>query len=169
MIVLVGYASEHGSTREIARRIGSGLRTGRVEAQVRSLADVDHVGGYGAFVIGSAVQDRTWPDTARDFVRHDLARIRSRPVWLFSVGMPDTPRGPWKTLIREEPSAIEADLAVPFPVRGHRLFSGVVGPEHLSRTGRLVFRLLGGRYGDHRDERAIDDWAASIAGQLVRR
>ncbi|WP_017559041.1 flavodoxin domain-containing protein [Nocardiopsis baichengensis] len=169
MIVLVGYATEHGSTREIAQRIGSGLRAAGVDAHVRSLTDVGDVRGYGAFVVGSAVHDRSWLDTGREFVRRDLARTRSRPVWLFSVGMPDALRGPWRRLAATEASAIEADLAAPFPVRGHRLFSGVVGPEHLSRAGRLVFRLMGGRYGDHRDEGAIDAWAASIAEELGHR
>ncbi|WP_017540831.1 flavodoxin domain-containing protein [Nocardiopsis halophila] len=92
----MGYASEQGSTREIAQRIGSGLRTGGVDAQVRSLADVDYVGGYGAAAIGSAAHDRTWPDMAREIVGRGLARMRSRPVWLFGVGMPDALRGPGK-------------------------------------------------------------------------
>lgn len=167
MTVLVGYATAHGSTREIARRIGSRMRTAGVEAEVRPLDAVDDVSGYDAFVVGSAVHGQKWLDGARDFVRHDLAAAGSRPVWLFSVGMPGALRGPWKQLMDKELPAVESDLAAPVTVRAHRLFSGVIRPGHLNRTGRLLFRLMGCRYGDHRDWQEIDDWADHIAASLA--
>ncbi|MFD8307069.1 flavodoxin domain-containing protein [Streptomyces sp. NPDC059690] len=169
MTVLVGYATAHGSTREIAHRIGSRMRTAGVEVDVRALDAVDEVGGYDAFVVGSAVHDQKWLDEARNFVRRDIAAPGSRPVWLFSVGMPGALRGPWKRLMYKEVLAIEEDLAAPFSARGHRLFSGVIRPGHLSRRGRLMFRLMGCRYGDHRDWGEIDGWAQEIAGTLAHR
>ena len=123
--------------------------------------------GYDAFVVGSAVHDQKWLPEARSFVRQGIAAPGSRPVWLFSVGMPGALRGPWKRLMYKEVPVIEADLAVPFTPRGHRLFSGVIRPEHLSRRGRLMFRLMGCRYGDHRDWSEIDGWAEQIAGALA--
>ncbi|MDA2803504.1 flavodoxin domain-containing protein [Nocardiopsis suaedae] len=169
MTVLVGYSTEHGSTREIAQRIGSVLGKAGIGAEVLSLAAVDGVGGYDAFVVGSAVHGQKWLDPARDFVRRTIADPGSRPVWLFSVGTPTALGKPWRRLMSSELPAIEADLAVPFPARGHRLFSGVIRPDHLPRGGRWLFRLLGGRYGDHRDWAAIDEWAGSIAEALARR
>ncbi|MFE1248305.1 flavodoxin domain-containing protein [Streptomyces sp. NPDC058735] len=169
MTVLVGYATVHGSTREIAERIGSGLRAAGVEAEVRPLGAVDDAGGYEAFVLGSAVHGQKWLEAGRDFVRRDPIASGSRPVWLFSVGMPGALRGPWKRLIRFEVPTLEKDLAMPFAARGHRLFSGVIRPGQLTRGGRLVFRLMGCRYGDHRDWREIDAWAGEIAGALAHK
>ncbi|MBK3639881.1 flavodoxin domain-containing protein [Streptomyces sp. MBT33] len=167
MTVLVGYATAHGSTREIAHRIASRMRTEGVEVDVRALEAVADMNGYDAFVVGSAVHDQKWLPEARSFVRQGIAAPGSRPVWLFSVGMPGALRGPWKRLMYKEVPVIEADLAVPFTPRGHRLFSGVIRPEHLSRRGRLMFRLMGCRYGDHRDWSEIDGWAEQIAGALA--
>ncbi|MGW2830367.1 flavodoxin domain-containing protein [Streptomyces sp. NPDC001286] len=169
MTVLVGYATAHGSTREIAHRIASRMRTEGVEVDVRALEAVADMNGYDAFVVGSAVHDQKWLPEARSFVRQGIAAPGSRPVWLFSVGMPGALRGPWKRLMYKEVPVIEADLAVPFTPRGHRLFSGVIRPEHLSRRGRLMFRLMGCRYGDHRDWSEIDGWAEQIAGALTPR
>ncbi|MER8010219.1 MULTISPECIES: flavodoxin domain-containing protein [unclassified Streptomyces] len=169
MTVLVAYATAHGSTREIAHRIASRMRTEGVEVDVRAVEAVADMNGYDAFVVGSAVHDQKWLAEARSFVRQGIAAPGSRPVWLFSVGMPGALRGPWKGLMYKEVPVIEADLAVPFSARGHRLFSGVIRPEHLSRRGRLLFRLMGCRYGDHRDWDEIDGWAEQIAGALTPR
>ncbi|MEU6536365.1 flavodoxin domain-containing protein [Streptomyces sp. NPDC047000] len=166
MTVLVGYATAHGSTREIARRIGSRMRTAGVEAEVLPLDAVHDVSGYDAFVVGSAVHGQKWLAPARDFVRRPDLAAGSRPVWLFSVGMPGALRGPWKRLMDKELPVIESDLAAPITVRAHRLFSGVIRPGHLNRTGRLRFRLMGCRYGDHRDWPEIDTWADQIAAFL---
>uniref|UniRef100_A0AAU2UXM9 Uncharacterized protein n=1 Tax=Streptomyces sp. NBC_00003 TaxID=2903608 RepID=A0AAU2UXM9_9ACTN len=48
----------------------------------------------------------------------------------------------------------------------HRLFRGVLSAEHLSPARRMVFRTLGGHYGDHRDWKEIDRWAEDIAHRL---
>lgn len=60
MNVLVGYASAHGSTREIAERLGSRLDEMGLKADVRSMADVGDADAYEAFVLGSAVHDQAW-------------------------------------------------------------------------------------------------------------
>ncbi|WP_223281107.1 hypothetical protein [Streptomyces antnestii] len=39
---------------------------------------------------------------------------------------------------------------------------------HLTPGGRAMFRLMGCRYGDHRDWQAIDAWADGIAEDLRR-
>jgi menaquinone-dependent protoporphyrinogen oxidase len=63
--------------------------------------------------------------------------------------------------------AIQRDLADIVPMRGHRLFSGVVSrdafPENLSQ---VAFRLMGCRYGDCRAWDSIAEWADEIADEL---
>ncbi|MFB8754411.1 flavodoxin domain-containing protein [Streptomyces nigra] len=168
MRVLVGYATAHGSTREIAERLAADLGRVGTTAVARPLDLVHDADAYGAFVLGSAVHDQRWLGPARDFVRDNAELLRSRPVWLFSVGMPGALRGPWKRLGPLEASVIVQGLPVRLPQRGHRLFSGVVRASQLPRGGRIRFRLMGGRHGDHRSWDAIDGWAAEIAGELLQ-
>ncbi|MFJ8200827.1 flavodoxin domain-containing protein [Streptomyces sp. NPDC096152] len=167
MDVLVGYASAHGSTREIAERAADVLRRAGLMTEARPLAEVDDADAYRAFVLGSAVHNQSWLAPARDFVRdhHDL--LGSRPLWIFSVGMPAALRGPMRRWVAKEVPAIEAGLPAVPAFRSHRLFSGVVTPDQLPRSGRVLFRLFGGQYGDHRDWDAVERWAAGIADELA--
>jgi menaquinone-dependent protoporphyrinogen oxidase len=167
MNVLVGYATEHGSTRGIAQRMATGLTASGLEAEARDLATVDDSDAYGAFVLGSAVHGQSWLAPAEDFVRANADVLGIRPVWIFSVGMPGALRGPWKRLGPKEAPRIVGRLPGDLPFRDHRLFSGVVAREQLPLAGRLVFHLMGGRFGDHRDWAAIDAWTAGIAADLV--
>ncbi|MFD7688633.1 flavodoxin domain-containing protein [Streptomyces sp. NPDC059781] len=166
MDVLVGYATAHGSTRTIAERMAAVLSRAGLTAEARSVEEVEDAGAYRAFVLGSAVHGQSWLPPAREFVRDNLDVLGPRPVWIFSVGMPAALRGPWRRLAPKELPAVEDGLPPDLRYRGHRLFSGVVGRGQLPRSGRVFFRLVGGRFGDFRDWEAVDDWAAGIAGEL---
>ena len=168
MDVLVGYATSHGSTREIAERLAAGLSKAGLHAEARAMETVDDADAYRAFVLGSAVHGQTWLDEAKDFVRDNLDVLGPRPVWIFSVGMPGALRGPWKRLALKEIPLIVESLPGDLPFRNHQLFSGVVSREQLPRTGRILFHLVGGRFGDYRDWDAIEGWASGIADELVR-
>ena len=160
--VLVGYASAHGSTRTVAERIGA-----RLGADVRSLDEVEDPGAYDAFVLGSAVHGQAWLPEATGFVRSNRELLAGRPVWVFSVGMPGALRGPWKLLAGKEEPKVLAEVRAALRPRGHRLFSGVVSRDHFPLTGRLMFRLMGCRYGDYRDWAAVDAFADEIARALT--
>lgn len=163
MRALIAYATEHGSTREIAERIGKVSSLRGVQVDVRPTDQVDAIEGYDLFVIGSAVHDQQWLPRARFLVRRCAAEAPGHPVWLFSVGMPGALRWPLKRwAYAEEPKLLAQFDGVIEPV-AHRLFSGVIAPEHLSLTGRLAFRAIGGRYGDYRDWPEIEAWAATVA------
>ncbi|QMV24530.1 hypothetical protein GQS52_25245 [Streptomyces sp. SCUT-3] len=86
MFVLVGYASEHGATRQIAERVASLLLYEGVRAEARPMAEVGDADRYDAFVLGSAVRRRRWLQEGSRFVRRNRAVLAGRPVWLFSVG-----------------------------------------------------------------------------------
>ncbi|WP_372507105.1 flavodoxin domain-containing protein [Actinomadura madurae] len=88
MTILVGYASAHGSTRSIAKRIGALLDERSLLVNVRPMTDVKNAGTYEAFVLGSAIQNRAWLPEALDFLDREHDALDGRPVWLFSVGMP---------------------------------------------------------------------------------
>ncbi|ATL32208.1 flavodoxin domain-containing protein [Streptomyces formicae] len=152
MDVPVGYATAHGSTREIAEYVAVRMARTGLKAEARSMADVDDPGVYGAYVLGSAVHGQAWLEQAKEFLRLNGDLLQTRPVWVFSVGMPAALRGPWrKSAARKERDVVGADLPGDVPYRSHRLLSGVIRPGHLPLTGRLIFRLMGCRYGDFRE------------------
>ena len=167
MDVLVGYATAHGSTREIAERLAVGLSKSGQKAEARAMETVDDADAYRAFVLGSAVHGQTWLDPAKEFVRDNLDVLGPRPVWIFSVGMPGALRGPWRRLVPREIPVIAGSLPGDLPFRAHRLFSGVITRDQLPLTARIRFHLVGGRFGDYRDWDAIDGWASEIADELV--
>ncbi|WP_141576774.1 flavodoxin domain-containing protein [Actinomadura sp. WMMA1423] len=162
MTVLVGYATAHGSTRSIAERIGTLLAERGFQVDVRSMAEVDDAGSYEAFVLGSAIHDRTWLPEAFAFLDRERAVLARRPVWLFSVGMPAALRGPWRNFGAKEEGLVGDELRDKVRARDHRLFSGIFRREHTSVVGHLLFRGLGCRYGDYRDWERIDAWASTI-------
>ncbi|HEX5568799.1 MAG TPA: flavodoxin domain-containing protein [Streptomyces sp.] len=165
--VLVGYASVHGSTAEIAERIGDRIAGHGVDTRTAALETVGEAGPYEAFVLGSAVHDQAWLPAATEFVRAHQALLIRRPVWIFSVGMPAALRGIWRPLARVEEPRVTAELRAVLHPRGHALFSGAIAPEHLGASGRLVFRAMGLRYGDYRDWAAVDAFADAVARSLA--
>lgn len=168
MNILVGYATAHGSTREIAEHIGARLGEAGIKTDVRAMTKVERLNGYEAFVLGSAVHDQAWLPEAKDFVRRNSTLLCFRPVWLFSVGMPGALRGPWRRLARKEEPLIAQGLPGQLPYRSHQLMSGVITPDQLPVGGRILFRLMGCRYGDFRDWDAIDAWTDRVSKDLSR-
>lgn len=136
MNILIAYASARGSTREIAERIAARLGVQRHQCEVLPLDRVSDVKRYQAAIIGSAIHDQAWLPEAIRFVSDNSAALVDRPVWLS------------------------------IHPRGDELFSGVFRSEQLPPVKRLIFRLLGGRFGDFRDWPGIDAWADAIAHEL---
>ncbi|MGW7520954.1 flavodoxin domain-containing protein [Streptomyces sp. NPDC054796] len=167
MTILVAYATEHGSTRTVAERIAVRLRKRGHVTELRSLTEASELADHEAVVLGSAVHTGAWLPVAADFVRGHRVALSGRPVWMFSVGMTAALRGPMRLLAEHSEQKPILRLREEIRPQGYRRFSGVIRPSHLDRTGRVVFRLLGGRYGDFRDWPGIDTWADDIAGRLT--
>jgi len=164
--VLVGYATAHGSTREIADRIADRLAADDVKVELRPMTDVRAVEGYDAVVLGSAVHDQRWLPEAAAFADRLRSELVAKPLWAFSVGMPGAmPRAPRSIAMREEAEIREVDVESLRP-RDHHLFTGVIRPEHLPLFGRVVMRVMGVRFGDFRDWAEIDRWADDISAAL---
>jgi menaquinone-dependent protoporphyrinogen oxidase len=166
MTVLVAAASKHGATAEIAAHVGARLAERGVDVEVRRLEDVRDVGGYDAFVLGSAVYLGNWLAPARRFLEAHAAELAARPTWLFASGSitGDPP-------VADDPNALRPGLAEKLVAlthaREHRLFGGKLDRSALGLVERLPVRMAGGREGDWRDLGAVDAWAAAIADELA--
>lgn len=167
MHVLIGYASVQGSTAEIARRIGSVIEAEGIAVDVRPIKDVASLSDYDAVVLGSAIHTQSWLQEASDFMRTHAAELSARPVWLFSVGMSAAlPRALRRAAHASQEKHLLKTLSK-IPMRGHALYSGVSSAKQMPRWVGILFRLLGGGFGDFRDWPAIDSWARTIATELT--
>lgn len=162
MRVLVAYASEHGSTIEIAQRIADRLSEHGLTVDCRGFAQHPDVAGYDGFVLGSAVHNADWLPEAKEYLHRNAAAITLKPTWLFSVGMPDALAAPLRRMAMREGSKVVAEILGEVTPRDVRLFSGVIRRADLPASGAAVLRLLGGHFGDFRDWAAIESWADGI-------
>jgi menaquinone-dependent protoporphyrinogen oxidase len=165
MAVLVGYASRHGATREVAERIASLLDERGLKADAAPVRSDPETGSYDAFVLGSALYQGTWLPEMSGYLLRNASLLAGHPVWLFSLGVAHF-IGPGAGKKAREPDELPRVRSAVAP-REHRLFAGSVQGEHFGLLGRVMFWLGGGRYGDYRNWSAIDDWADSIAEQLA--
>jgi menaquinone-dependent protoporphyrinogen oxidase len=167
MKVLVAYGSKHGSTAEIAQRLGGWLGAALAAADPSAEVDVmpaDEVGeleGYGAVVIGSAVYAGHWVESATELVEKHGGFLSSVPVWVFSSGPVGDPPEP-----HEEPAEVAGVLASIEP-RDHRLFAGSLDKHRLGWGERALVAALRAPEGDFRDWDAVEAWAGEIAAALT--
>lgn len=168
MKVLVGYSTAHGSTGEIAERLGARLARHGLDTELAELGRVAAPATFDAYVLGSAVHGQRWLPEARAFVTEHAPELAAKPVWLFSVGMPDALRSPLPALAHVfQPPALVAELANRISIRDHLVVSGVIRFEHLPLLGRLAMLVLTRGAGDYRDWDRIDAWADGIARVLT--
>ena len=163
--VLVGYATAIGSTAGVAERIAARLRDSGCEVDSRPVGPDLEPGRFHAIVLGSVVHNMAWLRPALDCPDRMPA---TTPTWFFSVGGVE-PRGRvTRRLTDLEITRVEQGFPATLRGREHRLFAGVVRMAALALWGRVFWRLIGGRDGDHRDWAAIDRWTSGIAAEIAR-
>lgn len=167
MKVLVGYATAHGSTREIAEHVGARLRRYGLDVEVQELAHTAAPESFDAFVIASAVHGQRWLPEARAFVAEHAPELAAKPVWLLSVGMPAALRFPWSLLAGMQPALLVEELTDRVSFRDHLVVSGVIRDDHLPLLGWLVMVALTRGAGDYRDWDRIDTWTDGVARVLT--
>lgn len=170
--VLIGYASAHGSTGEVALRIGEFLRAEGFDVDVREFDVINSIDAYGAAILGSAIHSQKWLSPAADFLRAHGAELNTRPVWSFSVcSIGDTSSFFSERVARpmrrrrREPSII-SEVRSRIDLRDHRYFAGVIERSQWTVAGDIFLRLCGGTFGDHRDWPDTEQWASGIATSL---
>ncbi|HTZ04418.1 MAG TPA: flavodoxin domain-containing protein [Gaiellaceae bacterium] len=152
--ILVAYATKHGSTREVAERIGE--LTG---GDVRSARAVDSLERYGAVVLGGALYMSRWHKDAHRFLKRFESELGERPLAVFALG-PIGQEPVDATQARGQLDKALADHPAVRPV-AVEIFGGRIDPTQL----RFPFSRL--EAADSRDWDAIERWAAELP-QLLR-
>jgi menaquinone-dependent protoporphyrinogen oxidase len=156
-MILVAYASKHGSTAEIARRIAERLSDRGHDVEARSVDEVDRLDRVEAVVLGSAVYAGSWRNEAVAFVERHAQELRRIPVWLFSSG----PLGDHVEDLEEQPRQLD-DIRRAIAPRDHRVFFGALDLRVLSFGERMIVKAMKAPVGDFRNWGEIDAWADGI-------
>lgn len=172
--VLVVYASRHGATAGIAKRIGEVLRSrGDIYALVVDAADKPDPNGFDAYVVGSAAYVGKWEKSAAEFARRHQAVLASKPTWLFSSGPVGTERIDKKgNSVLQDPSTV-TELRQLLRPRGTQVFFGAWDPSvpSASFAEQVVRRLPAVKdllpTGDFREWPVIEQWAREIAAAVA--
>ncbi|AZQ39503.1 flavodoxin [Streptomyces cyaneochromogenes] len=159
--VLIAYGTTNGSTAQIAEAVAEVLRKEGLTAEALPAGAVESVSPYDAVVVGGGLYAGRWHKDSRRFLRRHRRELAERPLWLFSSGPLD-------------PSASERDIPpVPglkramnrFDTRGHVTFGGCLQEGAKGWVARMIIK--NGKGGDFRDFAQIEDWARTVADELV--
>ncbi|CAG0936533.1 menaquinone-dependent protoporphyrinogen oxidase [Thermoflexales bacterium] len=88
--VLIAYATNAGSTAEVAATIGETLGARGLALDVKPIQDRPQLDDYQAVLIGSAIHRGHWLPEAIDFVKANQAALNHMPVALFCVHIQNT-------------------------------------------------------------------------------
>jgi len=81
--ILVTYASQYGTTGEVAEAIGEVLCENGNTVETKWVKNVKDVTGYDAVIVGSPIQYDKWMPEATDFVRMHQNTLSKLPVAYF--------------------------------------------------------------------------------------
>lgn len=167
MNVQVICGTRLGATRQIADRIAHRLARAGLDARSLAPADLVDEPRADAYVLGSGVYGGHWQKALATFARDHAAKLRQRPVWLFSSG----PVGDWAVGAAPTEPTEARELRRLLDARDHRVFAGALDRDRvdgsdLSRLERAITRRFIPE-GDWRDWDAIDRWADEIAASLM--
>jgi menaquinone-dependent protoporphyrinogen oxidase len=168
--ILVTYASQMGSTAEIAAAMGNILTGHGARVDIRRMKDVDDVSPYCAVIAGSAIQGSKWMLEGMNFIRKYQTELRQKPCATFlaciTLGMVKTDQyreslKMWMQPVRE--------MVRP---RLEGYFAGALDIQKLPVTPNgLLLRLTIALHilpsGDHRDWQAIQLWTEEAYSRLL--
>jgi menaquinone-dependent protoporphyrinogen oxidase len=172
--ILIAYDTIHGSTAEVADKIGNELCSRGFTVDVRFVGNTSSIEEYDAVILGSAIYEFTWLPDARRFLKNYYAALSSKPVAVFivcSAMYQDTPDS--RDAVRK---AFVTPLLTRYPAISPLsigLFGGAVdfNTNRYNLFEKIVLRILGKALGfkdsaDWRDWDYISDWAQEV-GDLV--
>lgn len=159
--MLVAAASKHGSTTEIADRIGQVLQSRGVDVTVAQANQTPEVSVFDAIVLGSAIYAGHWREEAKELADSIGNSVKHPRVWLFSSGPLGDPPFPEEDPVDARP-VIEKTGAIE-----HKVFAGKLDKSDLSFGEKAIAKTVRAPDGDFRDWSEIDSWAESIAARIL--
>lgn len=172
MKVLLGYASAHGSTAEIAQSIAKVFEEHGLQTEVANVATVESVADYDAFVLGSAIHAGMWLTEMSQFLAKFGAELTAKPVYFFVTCIRILEEGGYQHVVEEY---VNHNVLDKIGVQAVTAFAGrlelnaVDWEERWTLAARYDGSQPPGTYNnDFRDWDAIRAWAVKIAEQLQK-
>jgi menaquinone-dependent protoporphyrinogen oxidase len=162
--ILVSYASQCGSTGEVAQAIGRTLCAAGAAVDVRRAQGVNDVSAYRAVIVGSAVYMRRLMPEAVTFVEANRTALSQVPVAYFVVCgtlKEDTDE------THRQAAAFLDPLRQTVPPVSEGLFGGVMDYAKVSLLQQLIIRVMGEGEGDFRNWDAIGAWAEGLPSVMM--
>jgi menaquinone-dependent protoporphyrinogen oxidase len=163
--VLVAYASRHGSTAEIAEKIGSRLNAADFMVDVLPVEQVKDLAGYHAAVLGAAVYVGAWVKPFAKFLSTNRESLARMPVWLFSSG-PLGKGDPVELLDGWRFPETHRPLVEYIAPKEITVFHGALFTEKLNFIENKMIQMVKSDLGDFRDWDEITVWTDKVAKQL---
>ena len=169
--VLVTYASEAGSTGEIAGAIGQVICESGAAVDVLPIQTVSDLTPYRAVVVGSAVHSSAWMPEAVMFVETHRDALSQMPVAYFmsclTLAVADTDELRREVESFLDPVRQQVSEVQPVDVG---LFAGKLDFSKLAFAYRVMWPFTAGGQateGDYRDWKAISAWAGNLPPVLL--
>lgn len=168
-LILVGYATRYGSTREVAEAVAAMLRESGLEVDVQPVRKVRALASYRAVVVGAPLYIGSLHKDARRFLSQHREALSERPVAVFALGPTHADE--------QERQDVRAQLdkeMLKFPWLAPvalELFGGKYDPARLRFPDSLLAGLPASPLhnepaSDARDWAAIRAWANDLAAKL---
>lgn len=163
--ILVTFASKHGSTEEIAVRIGDIIANHGYAVDVRNVENVNTIADYEVVVLGSAVYIGQWRKSAANFLKENETELAKKKVWLFSTG--PTGEGDPEELMKgwKFPEGLQA-TADKIQPKDIKVFHGVLDEAKLNTLEKMTIKMVKAPIGDFRKWSDVENWAKDISRQL---
>ena len=162
---LVAYASKHGATAEIARKIGETLTKAGFQTALADAKTIRDLSPYQAIILGSAVYFGSRREEATKLLKTNEQILAEKHIWLFSSG-PAGEGDPVELLNGWRfPSGLQ-EIIDRIQPRDIIVFHGVVDLDKLNRFEKWILNNVRSPVRDFRDWETITDWASDIADTL---
>jgi menaquinone-dependent protoporphyrinogen oxidase len=156
MTDILAYATNRGSTREVADAVATTLRDRGLHVDVRPASEVADLSAYDAVVVGTAIyMGRLHGDARKLLKRRDA--LAARPFAIFAMGPRTLSDDDVADARKQLEKSLEHASVLPDAAA---IFGGVIDPAKLS------FPLNRLPASDARDWDAIDAWAEGVAAKI---
>jgi menaquinone-dependent protoporphyrinogen oxidase len=164
--ILIGYASNHGSTVEIADFIGKNLKSIKTTVDIQPVVKVESVENYDVIIIGSPIYYGKWLVEIPEFVENNLEKLIKIPVACFITCMAAIKTD--NDNIKEANGHLIKSLAQIPRIKPFKtgFFAGKLDFKKCTLIETILMKIImiwkGAEAGDYRDWSKIKSWTSAV-------
>jgi len=161
-MVLIGYKTKSGTTKEAAEVIKKVFVEHNYSVELIELSEVTSIEKYDTIIIGAPINGMQWLPEATKFLKNNEQSLKGKNTACFALSyIIKDGRKFWKKRIRRSFKK-NSDLINPI---GTKIFGGKVD-KPMPGFARLIFGLSIKNPLNYTDEEKIKEWAKKIVMSL---